>query len=69
MLADHRTRFVPNGLTTEPTMFLIVNAAVAETRAEATALMLPNLQVMVKLRVGQPLSPVPLVEKGSTLRN
>lgn len=43
--------------------FLTVNAAVAETRDEATALMLPNLQMMAKLRTGQPLGPVPLVEE------
>lgn len=35
--------FVPNGLTAERTTFLAVNAAVAETRAEAMALILPNL--------------------------
>ena len=38
--------------------FLTVNAAVAETRDEATALMLPNLQMMARLRTGQPLGPL-----------
>jgi alkanesulfonate monooxygenase SsuD/methylene tetrahydromethanopterin reductase-like flavin-dependent oxidoreductase (luciferase family) len=42
--------------------FLTVNAAVAETRDEATALMLPNLHMMARLRTGQPLGPVELVE-------
>jgi luciferase family oxidoreductase group 1 len=59
----YRTRFVPSDLTPEPVTFLTVNAAVAETRDEATALMLPNLQMMARLRTGQPLGPVPLVEE------
>jgi luciferase family oxidoreductase group 1 len=59
----YRTRFRPSDLTSEPVTFLTVNAAVAETRDEATALMLPNLQMMAKLRTGQPLGPVPLVEE------
>ena len=59
----YRTRFVPSKLTAEPVTFLTVNAAVAETRDEATALMLPNLQMMARLRTGQPLGPVPLVEE------
>ena len=42
--------------------FLTVNAAVAETRDEATALMMPNLHMMARLRTGQPLGPVELVE-------
>ena len=59
----YRSRFVPSRLTAEPVTFLTVNAAVAETRDEATALMLPNLQMMARLRTGQPLGPVPLVEE------
>jgi len=59
----YRSRFVPSDLAAEPVTFLTVNAAVAETRDEATALMLPNLQMMAKLRTGQPLGPVPLVEE------
>jgi luciferase family oxidoreductase group 1 len=58
----YRARFVPSKLAAEPVTFLTVNAAVAETRDEATALILPNLQMMAKLRTGQPLGPVPLVE-------
>jgi alkanesulfonate monooxygenase SsuD/methylene tetrahydromethanopterin reductase-like flavin-dependent oxidoreductase (luciferase family) len=49
----------------EPLTFLTVNATVAETRAEATALILPNLQMMARLRTGQPLGPVPLVEEAA----
>src|SRR5271165_4219981 len=59
----YRSRFKPSALTAEPLTFLTVNAAVAETRDEATALMLPNLQTMARLRTGQPLEPVPLVEE------
>ncbi|WP_096289628.1 LLM class flavin-dependent oxidoreductase [Mycobacterium ahvazicum] len=62
-LEIYRTRFEPSALTAEPVTFLTVNAAVAETREEATALMLPNLQMMARLRTGQPLGPVPLVEE------
>lgn len=62
-LEVYRTRFVPSALTPEPVTFLTVNAVVAETRDEATALMLPNLQMMARLRTGQPLGPVPLVEE------
>ncbi|MGB8391000.1 LLM class flavin-dependent oxidoreductase [Mycobacterium sp.] len=59
----YRSRFVPSQLTAEPVTFLTVNAAVAETRNEATVLMVPNLQMMARLRTGQPLGPVPLVEE------
>lgn len=59
----YRSRFVPSELTTEPLTFLTVNAAVAETRDEATELILPNMQMMAKLRTGQPLGPLPLVEE------
>lgn len=59
----YRSRFVPSELTGEPLTFLTVNAAVAETRDEAVELILPNLQVMAKLRTGQPLGPLPLVEE------
>jgi luciferase family oxidoreductase group 1 len=59
----YRSRFVPSDLAAEPMTFLTVNASVAETHDEATALMLPNLQMMAKLRTGQPLGRVPLVEE------
>jgi luciferase family oxidoreductase group 1 len=61
-LEIYRSRFKPSSVAAEPVTFLTVNAAVAETRDEATALMLPNLQMMARLRTGQPLGPVPLVE-------
>lgn len=62
-LEIYRSRFRPSSVAAEPVTFLTVNAAVAETREEATALMLPNLQMMARLRTGQPLGPVPLVEE------
>ena len=61
-LALYRSQFVPSELAAEPVTFLTVNAAVAETRDEATALMLPNLHMMARLRTGQPLGPLELVE-------
>jgi luciferase family oxidoreductase group 1 len=61
-LALYRSQFVPSDLAAEPMTFLTVNAAVAETREEATALMLPSLHMMARLRTGQPLGPLELVE-------
>ncbi|MCA2241068.1 LLM class flavin-dependent oxidoreductase [Mycobacterium sp. WUMAC-067] len=65
-LEVYRSRFKLSAVAAEPRTFLTVNAAVAETREEATALMLPNLQMMARLRTGQPLGPVPLVEEAAT---
>jgi luciferase family oxidoreductase group 1 len=64
----YRSRFRPSHLAAEPQTFLTVNAAVAETRDEATALMLPNLQAMARLRTGQPLGPLALVEDAEAER-
>ncbi len=61
-LAYYRANFTPSEVCAAPTTFLTVNAAVAETRAEAEALMLPNLQMMARLRTGRPLGPVDVVE-------
>jgi luciferase family oxidoreductase group 1 len=61
-LAVYRSRFVPSALAEEPVTFLTVNAVVAETRDEAEELIKPNLQMMARLRTGQPLGPVELVE-------
>src|SRR4029077_4845982 len=61
-LAVYRSQFVPSELAAEPVTFVTVNAAVAETHDEATALMLPNLHMMARLRTGQPLGPLELVE-------
>jgi luciferase family oxidoreductase group 1 len=61
-LAVYRSEFQPSDLAAEPVTFLTVNAVVAESHDEAMALLLPNLQMMAKLRTGQPLGPVDLVE-------
>jgi luciferase family oxidoreductase group 1 len=62
-LEHYRSHFRPSDLASEPVTFLTVNAVVAETRDEATALILPNLQMMARLRTGQPLGAVQLVEE------
>lgn len=64
----YRSRFVPSALAARPVTFLTVNAAVADTREEATALMMPNLHMMARLRTGQPLGPVQLVEEAQDAR-
>lgn len=61
-LEVYRSEFRPSDLAPEPVTFLTVNAVVAETRDEAMALLLPNLQMMARLRTGRPLGPVDLVE-------
>ena len=66
-LATYRSEFRPSDVASEPTTFLTVNASVADTAEEAEALMLPNLQLMARLRTGQPLTPVDLVEDARAL--
>src|SRR6195952_5207439 len=61
-LAVYRAEFRPSDLLAEPTTFMTVNAVVAPTRAEAEALLLPNLQMMALLRTGQPLRALDLIE-------
>jgi luciferase family oxidoreductase group 1 len=61
-LEVYRSEFRPSALVSEPVTFLTVNAVVAETRDEAMALILPNLQMMGRLRTGQPLAALDLVE-------
>ena len=61
-LEVYRSEFTPSELASEPITFLTVNAVVAETSDEARALMLPNLQMMARLRTGQPLAALDLVE-------
>jgi luciferase family oxidoreductase group 1 len=61
-LEFYRSNFVPGPLCAEPTTFLTVNAVVAETQDEAMELVLPNLQMMARLRTGQPLGALELVE-------
>ncbi|KAA1400142.1 LLM class flavin-dependent oxidoreductase [Aeromicrobium ginsengisoli] len=66
-LQVYRSEFQPSDLAPEPVTFLTVNAAVAETEREAAALMLPNLQMMAKLRTGQPLTALDLVEDAQAM--
>jgi len=61
-LAAYRSQFRPSDLAAEPRTFLTVNVVVADTDEEAAALALPNLQNMARLRTGQPLAPLDLVE-------
>jgi luciferase family oxidoreductase group 1 len=61
-LQVYRSEFRPSDLASEPATFLTVNAVVAETHDEAMALLLPNLQMMARLRTGQPLGALDLVE-------
>jgi luciferase family oxidoreductase group 1 len=61
-LEVYRSQFQPSDLAAEPVTFLTVNASVAETQEEAAALILPNLQMMARLRTGQPLNALDLVE-------
>ncbi|MET0994747.1 MAG: LLM class flavin-dependent oxidoreductase [Mycobacterium sp.] len=61
-LQVYRSEFRPSDLASEPVTFLTFNAVVAETRNEAMALLLPNLQMMGRLRTGQPLGALDLVE-------
>lgn len=66
-LEVYRSEFRPSDLASEPVTFLTVNAVVAETRDEAMALTLPNLQMMARLRTGQTLTPLDLVEDAEEL--
>jgi luciferase family oxidoreductase group 1 len=61
-LQIYRSNFRPSELASEPVTFLTVNAVVAETHDEAMALALSNLQMMARLRTGQPLGALDLVE-------
>jgi len=66
-LAVYRSEFRPSDLASEPLTFLTVNAVVAETHDEAMALALPNLQMMARLRTGEPLGALDLVEDAQAI--
>ena len=66
-LQVYRSEFRPSELTDKPLTFMTVNAAVAPTRAEAEALLLPNLQMMARLRTGMPLGPLDLAEDAASI--
>ena len=70
-LRTYRDEFQPNdlaGCPQHPETFLTVNAAVAETHEDAMRLILPNLQMMGRLRTGQALGPLDLVEDAEALQ-
>jgi len=62
-LALYRSGFQPSEELAEPQTFLTVNAVVAPTQEEADRLALPQLQAMVALRTGGPLTAQRLVEE------
>jgi luciferase family oxidoreductase group 1 len=66
-LEVYRSEFRPSAVAAEPVTFMTVNAVVAPSRAQAEALLLPNLQMMARLRTGQPLGALDLVEDAETL--
>ncbi|WP_341805205.1 LLM class flavin-dependent oxidoreductase [Nocardioides ochotonae] len=59
----YRTGFRPSPELDAPRTFLTVNASVAENAEEAHRLALPQLQMMLALRTGQPLSAQVSVEE------
>src|SRR5680860_495512 len=61
-LQMYRSEFKPSDQASEPRTFLTINAVVADTAEEAQALALPNMQHMARLRTGQPLGFMDLVE-------
>ncbi|MET0698295.1 MAG: LLM class flavin-dependent oxidoreductase, partial [Mycobacterium sp.] len=67
-LKIYRSEFRPSDLAAEPITFMTVNASVAPTRAEAEALMLPNLHMMAALRTGKPLQALAMVEDAQAAR-
>jgi len=61
-LQVYRSQFRPSAWCGEPRTFLTANASVAPTRAEAEELLLPNLQMMARLRTGEALGALDVVE-------
>lgn len=62
-LAVYRREFTPSERLAAPRTFLTLNASVADTKEEARALALPQMQLMARLRSGVPLGPVATVEE------
>jgi luciferase family oxidoreductase group 1 len=61
----YRRTFVPSERLAAPCTLLTVNLSVAETREEAYALALPQLQQMARLQTGQKLGPLSTVEEAA----
>jgi luciferase family oxidoreductase group 1 len=62
----YRRTFVPSKKLKEPKTFLTVNVSIAETREEAHALALPQLQQMARMFTGQKLSALSTVEEAAS---
>lgn len=63
----YRSRFQPSEVCAEPTTFLTVNVAAAETAEEAEARALPQLLQMAALRMGGQLGPQRTVEEAAAV--
>lgn len=63
----YRGGFQPSVYASEPRTFLTMNVSVADSRAEAEALALPNLISTARLRSGGPLEPLMSVEQAQAL--
>jgi len=61
----YRRTFVPSENLREPRTLLTINISVAETREEAYALALPQLQQMARMHTGQKLSALSTVEEAA----
>ena len=66
-LALYRREFQPSPALAEPMTFLTVNAVVADTLEEASALALPQLITMARLRSGGTLGPRMTVEQAQAV--
>ena len=64
-LAIYRREFTASATLREPEVFVGVNASVAETKEEARARALPQLQLIARLFTGQPLGPLATVEEAA----
>ncbi|MFZ4895972.1 LLM class flavin-dependent oxidoreductase [Plantibacter sp. Mn2098] len=61
----YRTTFEASPRLDAPRTFLTANVVVADTKEEAEALALPNLQQMARLRAGKKLGPIATVEEAA----
>jgi luciferase family oxidoreductase group 1 len=61
----YRRSFVPSETLASPRTLLTVNLSVADTREEAYAVALPQLQQMARLQTGQPLGQLSTVEEAA----
>jgi luciferase family oxidoreductase group 1 len=61
----YRSQFQPSPDLDQPRIFVTANAVVADTREEAQALALPQLQRMAFMRTGRPMLPLSTVEEAA----